>query len=83
MRVDCWEDSEEYITAKTFYQTVKTTNDLANRAIWETATDYSQILSKDEDTRRRIIQAVEGGWSLYKFQSQQVYDLQWFLIKLL
>ena len=36
----------------------KTTNDLAERAI-KTATDYSQILTKDESTRRRIIQGVE------------------------
>lgn len=56
--VDSWEDSEDYITAKTFVHTVKTTNDLAERAI-KTATDYAQILTKDEDTRRRIIQGVE------------------------
>ena len=47
-----------YITAKTFVHTVKTTNDLAERAI-KMATDYSQILTEDEDTRRRIIQGVE------------------------
>ena len=53
-----WEDSKDYITARMFVRTVKTTNDLAERAI-KTATDYSQILTKDEDTRKRIIQGVE------------------------
>ena len=56
--VGSWEDSEDYKTAEKFVHTVKTTNDLAERAI-KTATDYSQILTKDEDTRRRIIQGVE------------------------
>ena len=44
-------DSEDYRTAETFVRTVKTTNDLAERAV-KMATDYSQILTKDEDTRR-------------------------------
>ena len=56
--VDSWEDDEDFITAKMFVHTVKTTNDLAERAI-KMATDYAQILTKDEDTRRRIIQGVE------------------------
>ena len=56
--VDSWEDNADYTTAKTFVFTVKTTNDLAERAV-KMATDYSQILTKDEDTRRRIIQGVE------------------------
>ena len=56
--VDSWEDNADYTTAKTFVHTVKTTNDLAERAV-KMATDYSQILTKDEDTRRRIIQGVE------------------------
>ena len=56
--MDSWEDSEDYITAKMFVHTVKTTNDLVERAI-KMATDYAQILTKDEDTRRRIIQGVE------------------------
>ena len=56
--VDSWKDNEDYKTAREFVHTVKTTNDLAERAI-KTATDYSQILTKDEDTRRRIIQGVE------------------------
>ena len=38
--VDSWEDSEDYRSAKTFVQTIKTTKDLAERAI-KTATDYS------------------------------------------
>ena len=54
-----WEDNEEYNTAREFVHTVKTTNDLAERAI-KTATDYSQILMKDETTRRRIIQGVKS-----------------------
>ena len=53
--VDSWEDNKDYTTAKTF---VRTVNDLAERAV-KMATDYSQILTKDEDTRRRIIQGVE------------------------
>ena len=56
--VDSWKDNEDYKTAREFVHTVKTTNDLAERAI-KTATDYSQILTKDEETRRRIIQGVE------------------------
>ena len=56
--MDSWEDSEDYRTARKFVHTVKTTNDLAERAI-KTATDYSKILTKDEETRRRIIQGVE------------------------
>ena len=56
--VDSWEDNADYTTAKMFVHTVKTTNDLAERAV-KMATDYSQILTKDEDTRRRIIQGVE------------------------
>ena len=56
--VDSWEDNADYTTAKTFVHTVKTTNDLAERAV-KMATDYSQILTKDKDTRRRIIQGVE------------------------
>ena len=56
--VGSWEDSEDYRTARNFVHNVKTTNDLAERAI-KTATDYSQILTKDEETRRRIIQGVE------------------------
>ena len=45
--VDSWEDNKDYTTAKTFVRTVKTTNDLAERAV-KMATDYSQILTKDE-----------------------------------
>ena len=56
--VDSWDNSDDFQTAKTFVSTVKTTNDLAERAI-KTATDYAQILTKNEDTRRRIIQGVE------------------------
>ena len=56
--VDSWKDNEDYKTAREFVHTVKTTNDLAERAI-KTATDFSQILTKDESTRRRIIQGVE------------------------
>ena len=56
--VGSWEDSEDYKTAEKFVHTVKTTNDLAEKAI-KTATNYSQILMKDEGTRRRIIQGVE------------------------
>ena len=52
------EDNKDYTTAKMFVRTVKTTNDLAERAV-KMATDYSQILIKNEDTRRRIIQGVE------------------------
>ena len=50
--VGSWEDSEDYKSARMFVHTVKTTNDQAERAI-KTANDYSQILTKDEDTRRR------------------------------
>ena len=56
--VDSWDNSDDFQTAKTFVSTVKTTNDLAERAI-KTATDYAQILTKNEDTRRKIIQGVE------------------------
>ena len=56
--VDSWDNSDDFQTAKTFVSTVNTTNDLAERAI-KTATDYAQILTKNEDTRRRIIQGVE------------------------
>ena len=56
--VDSWDNSGDFQTTKTFVSTVKTTNDLAERAI-KTATDYAQILTKNEDTRRRIIQGVE------------------------
>ena len=62
--VESWEDSEEYKTARMFVHTVKTTNDLAERAI-KTTTDYSQILTKDEDTRRRIIQGMEDHRTAY------------------
>ena len=52
------EDNKDYTTAKMFVHTVKTTNDLAERAV-KMSTDYSQILIKNKDTRRRIIQGVE------------------------
>ena len=60
--VDSWEDNKDYTTAKTF---VRTVNDLAERAV-KMATDYSQILTKDEDTRRRIIQGVEDHRRAYQ-----------------
>ena len=56
--VGSWEDNEDYNTDREFVHTVKTTNDLAERAI-KTDTNYSKILTKDEDTRKRIIQGVE------------------------
>ena len=56
--VNSWKLSEDYRTARMFVHTAKTTNYLAERAI-KSATDYSQILTKDKDTRRRIIQGVE------------------------
>ena len=49
---------EDYKAAKIFVCTVKTINDMTERAV-KMAADLSQILTKDEDTRRRIIQGVE------------------------
>ena len=71
--VDSWEDSEDYITARMFVRTVKTTNDLAERAI-KTATDYSQILTKDEDTRKRIIKGEEDHRRAYSDFNKSTLD---------
>ena len=71
--MDSWEDSEDYITAKMFVHTVKITNNLAERAI-KTATDYSQILTKDEDTRKRIIQGVEDHRRAYPDFNKSTLD---------
>ena len=55
--VELWKDDPNFKTVENFVQTVKTTNDTAERAV-KLMTDYAQILTKDEDMRQWILQAV-------------------------
>ena len=57
-RVELWKDDPDFKTVENFVQTVKTTNDTAERAV-KLMTDYAQILTKDEDMRQWILQAVD------------------------
>ena len=73
--MNSWKLSEDYRTARMFVHTVKTTNDLAKRAI-KMATDYSQILTKEEDTRGWIIQGVEDHRRAYLDSESPVLTIE-------
>ena len=53
-----WENFESYREARDFVRTVKVTNDVAEHGI-ELVGDYTQILTKDEDMREKLLQGVE------------------------
>ena len=54
-----WSDNENYLKARKFVQTVKVTNDCAERGI-KLATDYAKCLTKDSSMRSKIFQVVEA-----------------------
>ena len=56
--VELWKDDPDFQTLENFVRTVKTTNDTAERAV-KLITDYAQILTKDENMRQWILQAVD------------------------
>ena len=53
-----WDEDEEYKKMQEFVRTVKTVNDCAERGV-KMITDYSKILTKDDETRNWLLQGVE------------------------
>lgn len=53
-----WQDDESFTEIAEYVRTTKTVNDCAERGV-KLITDYSKILTKDETTRRIIVQGVE------------------------
>ena len=52
------DDDEEYKKMQEFMRTVKTVNDCAERGV-KMITEYSKILTKDDGTRKWLLQGVE------------------------
>ena len=57
-RVSEWKFDEDYNQVKYFVSTVKVVNDSCERAV-AMATEYGNILTKDSEMRRKILQIVE------------------------
>ena len=53
-----WKDNDHYKEMEEFVRTVKVVNDAAERGI-KLISDYSQILTKDEKVRAKLLQGVE------------------------
>ena len=53
-----WENFPDYLEMREFVRTVKVTNDAAERGV-KMITDYSKILTKDNELRRKLLQGVE------------------------
>lgn len=53
-----WELSTDYKEMEDYVRTVKVTNDVAERGV-KTITDYSKILTKDNEMRIKLLQGVE------------------------
>ena len=53
-----WKESSQYREMEEYVRTVKVVNDLAERGI-KLISDYSQILTKDNQTRVTLLQGVE------------------------
>ena len=60
-----WEESDDYRHAKQVVQTIKTTNDVAERGV-KLISDYATILTKDEGMRQWLLQGVEKNRRRYK-----------------
>ena len=55
---DQWNDNAQYMEMEEYVRTVKVVNDAAERGI-KLISDYSQILTKDNETRVKLLQGVE------------------------
>ena len=55
---DMWEDDQDFKAANEFVNTVKVTNDVAERGV-KLASDYAGILTKDDAIRSMLLQGVE------------------------
>ena len=53
-----WENCPEYLEMREFVRTVKVCNDAAERGV-AMISDYSKILTKDNELRRKLLQGVE------------------------
>ena len=53
-----WENFPDYLEMREFFRTVKVTNDAAERGV-NMITDYSKILTKDNELPRKLLQGVE------------------------
>ena len=53
-----WDNCPDYLEMREFVRTVKVTNDAAERGV-KMITDYSKILTKDNELRRKLLQGVE------------------------
>ena len=60
-----WDKCPDYIQARAFVTTVKTTNDVAERGGGKLLTDFSQLLTKDELKRSWLLQGVENSRRKY------------------
>ena len=61
---DTWEDEEGFRAANEFVNTVKVTNDVAERGV-KLATDYATVLTKDDSVRSLLLQGVERCRKMY------------------
>ena len=61
---DKWEDEEGFKVAREFVNTVKVTNDVAERGV-KLAADYATILTKDDGIRAKLLQGVERCRRMY------------------
>jgi len=53
-----WLDDPQYQAVAAFVQTVKVTNDVAERGV-KMITDYLDVLTKNDETRQQLLQVVE------------------------
>ena len=60
-----WQQNPDFIKANEFVKTAKTVNDVAERAV-KLMTDYSKILTTNEEKRQLILQGVAENRRKYK-----------------
>ena len=59
-----WEAEEGFRAANEFVNTVKVTNDVAERGV-KLATDYATVLTKDDSVRSLLLQGVDRCRRMY------------------
>jgi hypothetical protein len=62
--VEHWSEDPDFASAEAFVRSVKVTNDTAERGV-KLMTDYAQILTKDENMKQWILQAVDSNRKKY------------------
>ena len=75
MDPDRWEEDESYQVAKDYVRTAKVTNDVAERGV-KMAADYADILTKDDEMRKKIMQGVEKSRKMFPNFMKKTLNVQ-------